>query len=358
MVNEYRPDYAVPPGEILAEEMEAKQLSQSDLADRTGLSRKTINEIVNGKAPITPETALKFEPIFQQPARYWLNLERDYQETLARLQEQAALEQHVTWLDTQPLKEMIGWGWVEKKSNRVEQLRDLLTFYSISNPNQWEKVWSNLAVAYRKANIAETSPIAISAWLRQGQHEAAKISCKTYNKDNFAESFSEIRGLTREADPKIFVQKLIDVCATNGVAVVFLPELKKTGICGATYWQGDTPVIQLSLRYKSDDHLWFTFFHEAGHILLHGKKELFLEGDRHENNKEQEANDFAARSLIPKDRYGKLLSVSRFSESVIVSFAENLGIAPGIVVGRLQHDQMVPYTHFNALKNRFVWTQN
>lgn len=357
MSTQFKPDYAVPPGDVLADEMEAAQITQSELADRTGLARKTINEIVNGKSPITSETALKFEKVFPRPARFWLNLERNYQETKARLQRRESLSRDTAWLKNLPVKEVTERGWADRSSDKVEQLESMLAFYAISQPKQWNKVWSKtVEVAFRRARTVKQSPYAVSAWLRQGQIEAAKIACKTYNRENFSSCLLEVRSLTRESNPKVFIPKLTELCADSGVAVVFLPELKKTGICGATFWLGETPVIQLSVRYKSDDHLWFTFFHEAGHISLHGKKELFLEGQRPESVKEEEANQFAARTLIPKSKFDELMQFSEYSQDLIVAFASDLGIAPGIVVGQLQHEGVIPYnTSLNFVKKRFAW---
>lgn len=356
MSTQFKPDYAVPPGDVLADELDAAQLSQSDLANRTGLARKTINEIVNGKSPITSETALRFEKVFLRPARFWLNLERNYQETKARLQRRENLSKNVDWLRNLPVKEVTSWGWVEHSTDKVEQLEKMLAFYGISQPRQWNKVWSGLEVAYRRTKTVKPSPYAVSAWLRQGQIHASKIACKTYKRESFLNCFSEIRTLTLEGNPSIFIPKLTDICADCGVVVVFLPELKKTGIYGATYWLGETPIIQLSVRYKADDHLWFAFFHEAGHITLHGKKKIFLEGRWPETQKEEEANHFAARTLIPKARFDEISSFTDFTQDKIVAFANDIGIAPGIVVGQLQHEKLIPFTHFNFLKHRFAWT--
>lgn len=74
--NQYVPDYLVSPGEILAEYLEAYGMTQTELADRTGLTKKTINEIIRGKSPITPETALKLERSLGRPAHFWNNLGR------------------------------------------------------------------------------------------------------------------------------------------------------------------------------------------------------------------------------------------------------------------------------------------
>jgi hypothetical protein len=164
-----------------------------------------------------------------------------------------------------------------------------------------------------------------------------------------------VRALTREI-PEAFQQCLIEACAQAGVAVVFVPELPKTGVSGCTRWIGGKAVIQLSLRYKSNDQLWFTFFHEAGHILKHGRKEVFLEGNGMDDDKEKEANTFARNHLIPPADYRRFLSSwNRRSLAPIDLFAREIGIAPGIVVGRLQFDKLLLPSHGNGLKVFYRW---
>jgi HTH-type transcriptional regulator/antitoxin HigA len=76
------PDVAIYPGEYLAEEIEARGISQKELAKRMGRPINTINEIINGKKAITAETAVQLEGVMPEiPARFWLNLETDYQLT-------------------------------------------------------------------------------------------------------------------------------------------------------------------------------------------------------------------------------------------------------------------------------------
>jgi HTH-type transcriptional regulator/antitoxin HigA len=149
---------------------------------------------------------------------------------------------------------------------------------------------------------------------------------------------------------------LEELCAQCGVAVVFVLELPKMGVSGATRWiTKDKALIQLSLRYKTDDHLWFTFFHEAGHILKHGKKALFLEGNGLDDKHEGEADEFASNWLIPVREFNSFVSLSLYSKASVAAFAEQIGIAPGIVVGQLQHHGHLPFTHLNGLKKRYCW---
>lgn len=86
--NQYSPDYLVTPGEVLEEYLDSLGMTQAEVATRTGLSQKTINEVIKAKSPITPETALRFERTLGRPAHFWSNLERQYHEDLTRLAEQ------------------------------------------------------------------------------------------------------------------------------------------------------------------------------------------------------------------------------------------------------------------------------
>jgi len=357
--NQFEPDYAIPPGEILEEELKHRNMSQVELAERTGLAKKTINEIIRAKAPITPQSALKFERVFRLPADYWLNLEKLYQETRARIDEHKRMEKDLKWLRKFPVSKMIEYGWIRKCKTGLEQLNEVLVFLGIASVDQWEVVWSRLKVAYRKSPSFKAHAEAISAWLRQGEIRAQHVECSPFNAAEFRKALKLIRGLTREPAPKVFAPRLIDHCAKAGVAVVFVPELPGTHVSGATRWLSkDKALIQLGLHYKSDDHLWFTFFHEAGHILLHGKKELFIEGNGMDDGKEKEANKFASNFLIPVREFNEFVGNGNFDPDAIIKFAERLGISPGIVVGQLQYHKWLDYSQRNNLKVRFKWTHD
>ena len=357
--NKYLPNYTVPPGEILEEELESRGMSQVELSERTGLAKKTINEIINAKAAITPESAIKFERVFRQPAEYWLNLENLYREALAREKEYERLESEVAWLDGFPIARMVKLGWIRKFADKATQLNELLAFFGIAQVSQWDGVWKRLTVAYRRSDAVISHAEAISAWLRQGEIEAQSLNCAPFDERAFKQALGEIRFLTKESDPQVFVPKLEELCASCGVAVVLVPELPRMGVSGATRWLNkDKAIIQLSLRYKSDDHLWFTFFHESGHILKHGKKALFLEenGNGLGDAQEQEANEFASNWLIPSAQFNSFVSRGCFTKANITSFADELGISPGIVLGQLQHYNWVDWaTKLNTLKQRFRW---
>lgn len=355
-LNIYTPDYLVPPGEVLAEYLDAYGMTQAELADRTGLTKKTINEIIKGKSPITSETALKLERSLGRPAHFWNNLERQFQEDRSRFAEEKRLENHLDWLKRVPVGHMIKLGWIPVIKNKISQLTEVLRFFGVSTPEQWATVWHEHQVAYRQTQRFKACAESVSAWLRKGELEARQINCIPYAKKRFVTALDSVRELTVKG-PDIFQPRLVDICASAGVAVVFIPELPKTGVYGATRWIGSKAIIQLSLRYKSNDHLWFTFFHEAGHIIKHGRKDIFIEENGLDNEKEEEANIFARDQLIPPSEYKRfLLSWNGRSLSPIKSFAREINIAPGIVVGRLQHDKHLPNSHGNKLKVFYGWS--
>ncbi|MBD2774380.1 HigA family addiction module antitoxin [Iningainema tapete] len=358
--NQYKPDYVSPPGETLQEVLEERGMSQAELAERMGRPKKTINEIINAKAAITPETALQLERVLSIPASFWNNRERRYQEAKVRAEEQERLQKQLAWLKQIPVQAMVKFGWIQRCQDKVEQLRFVLNFFAVASVEQWEEVWSSTHVYFRKSQVFQSDFGHVIAWLRRGEIEAAEIKCAIYDANKFREALQQIRTLTVKP-PEIFQPEVVRLCAEAGVAVVFVPQLPKTRTCGATRWLNpNKALIQLSLRYKTDDHLWFAFFHEAGHILLHGKRDVFLEDKGvpgvEKDDKEKGADKFAADILIPPTELKRfLVSGQQQSKAGILQFATEIGIAPGILVGRLQHDGVLPSSHWNDLKQRLEW---
>jgi len=141
------------------------------------------------------------------------------------------------------------------------------------------------------------------------------------------------------------------LCAASGVALVYVPEITGCRAWDVTHWVSpEKAILQLSLRGKSDDHFWFTFFHEAAHILLHPKKELFLEWDGERDEREKEADRFATEILVPPAAWAPVVQARPRSAREIQAWAERLNLVPGILVGRLQHEKMLPFAHLNGLK--------
>lgn len=354
----FLPSYVAHPGESLLEAMEYQGISQQNLARRTGLSEQLVNHIVRGKAYISPQTARKLEKALGISAGFWSGLDKEFQDWEARNVEQKKLAEKIGWVKNFNIKAMAERGYIKRCIEPIDQLDELLRFFGIVHPDQWEQSWEDATFAFRKSQKKEASDFALKAWLRKGERMAGEIDCAPYNRVQFQELIPELRNLTTTG-PERFCPELLRRCAQVGVAVVFVPELPKTHVSGAARWlYKDKAMIQLSLRYKREDSLWFSFFHECYHILHGAKKSIFLDDNSKnpEADEERRADNFAANILIPPKEYAALAKGKYDLSHVKLSrFAKKIGVSPGIVVGRLQHEKLVLNKNMNSLKRKLVW---
>lgn len=357
-VREFSPLYAVPPGETLQEFLDERQMSQSELARRMGRPFKTINEIINGKAAIMPETAIQLERVLGVPTNFWTNLERQYREDQARLREVEALQKQAGWIERFPLRDLKRIGHLPDTRDKATLHHFLLRFFGVANKRAWDKLWgtSEPLAAFRQSPKLAASWEATCAWVRAGVVEASRVETKPFDKSRFLTFIQSARSMTRQ-DPEDFVDPLVEESRKCGVVVLFLRPFEGVRASGATHWTSPSrAVIQLSNRYRTDDHFWFTFFHEAAHVCLHGHKEVFIEDEDVRTSKaerEREANAFASELLIPQADWEAFKSRHPSTNSSVVRFAAELGISPGIVVGRLQQERAWPRSQGNGLKRRF-----
>ena len=351
----YSPDYAVPPGVTLLEVLDMQGMSQTDFAIRCGMAYKTISQIINMGAPITVDTAERFELVLGIPASFWNRRELAYREATAKAEEAAKLEADVAWLKELPVKELVERGYVEATADKSQMVRRMLQFFAVSSVSAWKQLVNTPAMRFRGGLAQKRKPGYVAAWRRIGILQARDIATQAFNAQEFRKSLQIIRKLSTES-AAVWQVKLVQLCAAAGVAVVFTKEIPGASVSGATRWlTKDKALLQLSLKYKTDDQLWFTFFHEAGHILLHSKKQVFIDyGYSEEDEDEREANKFARDVLIPPVWAARLPAIARDREKV-KEFAQLLGISPGIVVGRLQHDGHLYPAAFTDLKRKLVW---
>jgi HTH-type transcriptional regulator/antitoxin HigA len=351
----YIPDHVSPPGETLLETLEMHGLSQAELAERTGRPKKTINEIVQGKAAITPETAMQLELVLKVPASFWLAREQKYRAWLARQVENERLDKDTEFLAGLPLKEMAAYYWIEKSRDKREMTKTALTFFGVVHSNKIPLVQQ---AAFRKSEAYATNPWALAAWLRKGEIDAQNMNLQPYSRERFTSNLHAIRNLT-VSKPEIFVPELVKLCADAGVTVVFTRELPKTFVSGATRWLSpDRPLIQFTLRHKCNDMFWFSFFHECGHVHNEdAKREILMEAkfDGLIDHREVAANKFAMDLLIPPLDLKEFIKTGIFTEESIKVFARRQGIHPGIVVGRLQFEKLLHFSKFHSLKESFSW---
>ncbi|MFA6845036.1 MAG: helix-turn-helix domain-containing protein [Sphaerochaetaceae bacterium] len=354
-IYEYSPDYAVDPGETLAEVIASLSMTQKELAMRTGLTEQTIVRILKGVQPITFETANKLEMVTGVPARTWNNLEMQYQEQLSKIKQARDLERGIDWLQGIPVKELIARGAIPDETSKAGLVKATLKFYGVSSVETWHEVWCDPKVAARRSDCFETQSGPASAWIRLGELQAQEIVCLPFNEERFKNAVQVIRKLTIK-NPDAFIDEMRKICAESGVALALVPELKKVPWNGASKWLSPSKaMILLNLRGKGEDIFWFSFFHEAYHVLHGEKKRLYIAEKNSTDEEEQNADRFAADILIP-EKYDSVI-VGFTTEQEILALAQDLSLSPGIVAGRYRH-LTEKWTHFKGLTRTFTWTED
>lgn len=351
----FDPDYAVPPGETLREVLDSLDMTQKDLGIRTELTNQTINRIIQGEQPITYETASRLELVTGVPARMWNNLESQYREQLARISERTRLQGDLKWLKMIPTKELIARKAITSEEDKTLLLREVLSFFGVSSTAAWHQLWETPQVAARRSQCFESHPGPTATWIRLGELQAHGVTCQPYNKTNFLNAVKQIRGLTTKL-PETFLPKMKSLCANAGVALVLVPEIKKAPWHGVTKWLSPyKAMVALNLRGKSEDQFWFSFFHEAAHVLHDTKKEIYINDGSDANPAEKRANKFASDLLIPSCRLPDLLRLKDHEQ--VCELAKNLEISPGIVAGRFQRETK-KWTYFRKLIKKFTWSES
>lgn len=349
----FSPDYLVHPGETLLQILVQRGITQAELATRIGRPLKTINEITKGKASITPDTALQLDRALSVDAKVWNALEAHYQLVLAERREVSRLLSYDDWLHRLPLGEMKRRGILDSGPDKVELIKAALRFFGVDSPETL--MHSSTVAAFRKSPTFSANDLALHTWLRVGERIGQEYQCKPFDKTRFRGLLNDIRKLSTEEDLSRTKSKLIGMCCTAGVAVVFVAPFDHTHVSGAARWLNpERALIQLTCRYKTDDHVWFTFFHEAAHVLLHGKKEGFLDDQVEEHEEiEREANSFAANALVPTTLMNGFIRQKPITKDQIIEFAAQVGVSPGIIVGQMQARQRLPLvTTLNKLKRK------
>lgn len=318
MAEEKERDYwwVVAPGEILQEKLDEMNMDVNEFASRIGYTAKTVNEILKGKCRITTEMAINLEYATKISSTSWLNLQYKYEQDLMRKQIKATLGDKSIWRNSLPLSELKPRQWVEDIDNKEDNISPLLRFFGVSSPKAWENYYcrASLKVAFRISLAEAQDPYAASVWLRRGEILADAIKMEKQNDKKqrivikkalpqfieLASAYGSKSTMGKPGEIDEGMVKLQELGASLGMKILYVQNFKSAPIHGMARWYRDIPVIQLHDRFKDRKAFWFTFFHELGHIILHGKKDIFIKNMYHGNKnplKDEEANIFAQKCM-------------------------------------------------------------
>ena len=353
-IKAFQPDWTSPPGDTIYSILSERGISKSELSQNIGLSTGELQNLLDGRMTISIGVARKLTETLGASIEFWIARDYQYRLDAARLHD---IDEK--WLETLPINDMIRFGWLNPAPRATEEMAACLEFFGVSSVSAWKRSFREMQsqTSFRKSQTFETNPVAVAAWLRQGEIESYRIKCAPWDSKKIQGSIPSIRRLTRKKDPKIFLPELTKLCAASGIAVVIVRSPRGCRASGAVrFVEHDKALLQLSFRFLSDDHFWFTFFHELGHLILQEPKEVILEEiDGSATEEEEEANRFAANVLIPQENKETMMKLRTSRE--IIKFARRNGVSPGIIVGQLQYLGILRYNQLNSLKRRYSWTE-
>lgn len=357
-MHKFQPDFAPKaPGEYLRMFLEERGMKIVDFARRTGRPTKTISEIISGSASITPDTALQFEKVLGDGASFWLGLQTKYLLSQARAKDQVSSNQKeaVAWARKFSVKEMLQLKLIDHKPDKDSLVDTILRAFAVSSVSAWDSHWNErLRLSrFKQQDHTKIDPYNVAVWLRCGERIADGIETAPYSQSTLRDSLAGIRNMAVRPWQESS-NLLVESCARAGVAVAFVPSVPNTGLRGCAYWASkDKAVIAVSDRMKSEERMWFSFFHEACHILEHSKRSVFIDHDANRSDLtldldiEQEADQFAAEFLIPtrvvRAFQNSFTNIGHgMTEESFRKFAKENDVSAGLLLERLQHEEIMP----------------
>lgn len=330
-------DWARSPGALLQRELDARDISQAQLASRTGFSAKHINLVIKGHAPLSPEVAVTLEQVLGTSADAWLRMEATYRAHEARIERKTTLAGWGSWAANFP-KEILVQRKVVRASDQIDVVvAKLLGFFGVASPEAFTKTCLEPQASFKRSQHHKIDPYLTALWLRLAEIEAAALlaDAPTYDAGRLRAAADKLPELTRENIVEAF-HKAQGLLLDAGVALVFVSEIDSTRISGVSKWLGGHPLVAVTSRYKRLDSFWFTVLHEIAHVLLHPKRGTYIDfdGKAYDDDDAQEtaANAFAEDALLPRKYRSAVIDAGTPEE--LVELAAEIGRSPGVVAGQ------------------------
>jgi HTH-type transcriptional regulator/antitoxin HigA len=338
---------AIPPGATIREQLEDRGMKQKEFALRMGLSEKHISRLINGQVELTQDVSLRLESVLGVPASFWNNLEAAYREKVARVIAENDLDHDSELASKFPYSKMVALGWIAVAKNTMEKALNLRRYFEVAKLELLDGLRIP-GISYRRTGVSESSDYALAVWAQKARIEARKSATAPINISKLEQSILHIRSMTI-LKPAVFCSEIASLLAECGIALVFLPHIDGSFLHGASFYDGNHIVMGLTVRGRDADKFWFSLFHELCHVIRGHLTEL----DETNQAQEDEANAYARDLLIPPEQYQEFMETNYFTKESIITFASKIEIAPGIVLGRLQKENHIPYTRFNELKEKY-----
>ncbi|NTF64918.1 ImmA/IrrE family metallo-endopeptidase [Rhizobium rhizogenes] len=357
----FEPNWASAPGATIVRLMEAREIPFDEMASGLSVSEDQLQALIDGRARIDGPLASALSENLGSTPRFWLARDKTYVEELSRLAPNSGNVSQ--WIKSLPISSMRKFGWIGENRTEDAIKTSVLSFFGCGDLLSWNAKYSSGvgAVAFRTSFAFEANEMATLVWLRAGERQAHDLDLPSYNRQEFIELLPRLRKLSAFKHPKTFLPRLIEACRIVGVALTTARAPEGCRASGASWFLSSRhPIIHLSFRHLSEDHFWFTFFHEAAHVVLHGEEHIDVEGSdpslQTSSTKEDEADEFAQSLLISVEALAELKRNP--APRKIVAAARNLGITAGIIVGQLEKADALLPGRLSRMKHRYRWSED
>lgn len=350
-------DWFSRPGDSLLAAMQRKEVAPSAVAARLG-GMDQLRSLLAGTAEIDERIAAAIGEMVGGSVHFWITRQQNYDRDLMRAIAAVSDDEAEIWLASIPAPGAGARGKLNAEK-RHSELKRRLAFFGVGTLGAWQGKYGRdrEATLFRSSTALTSDDGAISLWLRQGELIAALAETAPWNPVALEGRLAAIKQLSLIGQPARFLPKLKVLLAEAGVALVVQRAPKECKANGASRLiTPERAMILLSFRFRSDEQFWFTLFHEIGHLLLHGAKAFVDEEEMPEDDCEREANSFAAGLIVPPHRQAEFDALGmRYKD--ITRYAIGAQVAPGLVLGQLQHRGRVPRNRLTFLRRTWSWTE-
>jgi HTH-type transcriptional regulator/antitoxin HigA len=348
-------EFIIHPGETLAEILEDREMSQRELAIRTGMTEKHISTVIHGQKVISAAFAKKLEYALGIEASFWMNLQANYDRELLEFEELNNIsEQEIDILKN--LKEVLecwsSFGWINVEANPASIVLDLRMIFGISNLLDIPKM--SYSAAYRAQNKNNTVDVyVLYAWQRMCELLTKNIEiADEVDVNKLREKIPEIKQVMFMRGNQI-QKKLTSIFAECGISFKIVPNFKGAPVQGFIKKSDDGSLILcMTLRQKFADIFWFTLFHEISHILNGDTKNNFVDFDSVSSDIEDRADSMAGEFLIDSKAYREFVQSAKYRTAQgIDEFAKSQNVRGYVVQGRLMKEELISW----KARPRYEW---
>lgn len=348
------PDWISRPGDSLLVHMRRRGVPAAVVGAALDGGMDQLRGLFDGSAAIDASAATTITALLGGSRDFWLRRQENFESALARAIDNMSGGERNEWLTR-----VKGPG--QPRTGRTsaklldDELRRRLAFYGVGSIREWKRRYAGVqgGTVFRTSRAYASHQAPVSLWLRKGELASNLVDTEQFDRERLIAAVSDVRRLTRVRQLDRCLPTLRSLLAKCGVAlVVALPPDGCRASGAVRIVEPGKAMLLLSLRHRSDDQLWFTVLHEVGHLILHSGASFVDGEDTPRDEREAEADRFAAEAIVPPARERELLALGLRHRDV-TRFAVSIGVSPGLVVGQLQHRGLIGQDKLNFLKRRF-----